>query len=142
MAVVVVLLLIGGATYFVWSQQRTQASPTATPAGSATPVAPSEPAQLQQARALEQDELYVEAVKLLDEYLKNNPQAADAAAISARIAELKKFQGLLAVAELEMNQKDYAAAERDFSEALKLRPNSHRAQIGLAEAKARLSNPR
>lgn len=143
MAVIAVLLLIGGAAmYFIWSQQRTQASPTATPDGGVTPAAPSEPAQLQQARALEQDELYVEAVKLLDEYLKNNPQAADAAVISARIAELKKIQGLLAVAELGMSQKDYAAAERDFSEALKLRPDSRRAQVGLAEAKAHLSNSR
>jgi cytochrome c-type biogenesis protein CcmH/NrfG len=41
-----------------------------------------------------------------------------------------------------MNQKDYAAAERDYSEALKLRPDSRRAQTGLAEAKARMANPR
>jgi serine/threonine-protein kinase len=141
---VVTLLLVGAAAaYFIWSRQSTHASPTDTPISSATPaVAPSENPQLQQARAMEQDERYVEAIKLLDEYLKNNPPAADAATVSARVAALRKVQGLLAVAELGMNQKDYAAAERDFSEALKLRPESRRAQVGLAEAKARLSNPR
>ncbi|HMY76080.1 MAG TPA: protein kinase, partial [Blastocatellia bacterium] len=149
MAVVAVLILIGaGTAYFIWSQQHTQASPTGTSVNGALPhvretaVAPTANPQLQQAQAKEQDELYVEAVRLLDEYLKHNPQAADAATVAARIAELKKIQGALALAELGLNQKDYAAAERDFSEALKLRPESRRAQIGLAEAKARLSNSR
>ncbi len=144
LAVVAALVLIGGAAaYLVWSQQRTQASLTATPTAGTSPVAaPSENAQLQQAQAKEQDELYVEAIKLLDDYLKRNPQAADAATIAARITELKKIQGALALAELGLNQKDYAAAERDFSEALKLRPESRRAQIGLSEAKARMTKPR
>jgi serine/threonine protein kinase len=143
-AAVVVLLLAGAVgAYFIWSQQSTQASPTNAPISSATPaVAPSENPQLQQARTMEQDERYVEAIKLLDEYLQTNAQAADAATISSRVANLKKVQGLLTVAQLGLNQKDYAAAERDFSEALKLRPDSRRAQIGLAEAKARLANPR
>lgn len=144
MAVAVALLLVGAAAaYFIWSQQGTQASPTDTPVSIATPAAaPSENPQLQQARAKEQDELYAEAIRLFDDYLKNNPQAADTATVSAHVAELKKLQGLLAVAELGMNQKDYAAAERDYSEALKLRPESRRAQTGLAEAKARMANPR
>lgn len=144
MAVAVALLLVGAAAaYFIWSQQGTQASPTDVPVNATTPAAaPSENPQLQQARAKEQDELYVEAIRLFDDYLKNNPQAADTATVSAHVAELKKLQGLLAVAELGMNQKDYAAAERDYSEALKLRPDSRRAQTGLAEAKARMANPR
>jgi serine/threonine protein kinase len=144
LAGIVALLLVGAVTaYFIWSQQSTQASPTGAPISSATPaITPSENPLLQQARTMEQDERYVEAIKLLDEYLKNNPQAADAATNATRVAELKKLQGLLAVAELGMNQKDYAAAERDYSEALKVRPDSRRAQVGLAEAKARLASPR
>ncbi len=62
----------------------------------------------------------------------------DAAQISARMADLKKLQGLLTVADLELSQQDYEAARRDYSEALKLRPESKRAQAGLAEAESRL----
>ena len=59
----------------------------------------------------------------------------DAAALTIRLTELKKLQGLLGLAEVEMSQRDYTAAKRDYSEALKLRPESKRAQTGLTEAK-------
>jgi uncharacterized protein HemY len=74
--------------------------------------------------------------------LQANPQAVDAPAISARVGELKKLQGLLAIAELEIKQQDFEAARSDFAEALKLRPDSQRAQAGLKEAEGQLARPR
>lgn len=146
---VILLLLAAAAGIYFFLQSRNAKSTTEAVTSTAatvtvpTPaVAPPKDERLRQARTLEQEEHYVEAIKLYDEYLQANRQAADAEAVSALVAELKKVQGLLAVAELEIGKKDYPAAKRDFSDALKLRPNSKRAQTGLAQAETQSAHPR
>jgi serine/threonine-protein kinase len=140
---VLVIGAIGAAAYFLLLRS------SGSPAGSAalstvapTPTAAPPDARLQQARDAEQQERYVEAIKLFEAYLQANPQAADKVAINARIEAIKKLQGLLAVAELEIKQQDFEAARRYFAEAIKLRPDSQRAQAGLKEAESQLARPR
>lgn len=137
-AILLCLIAAAGA-YFLWSQNSPSAETSvATASPTATPVIAKEDDHLKPMRDLEQQERYADAIKLYGEYLHANSQAADAAAISARLTDLKKLQGLLTVADLELSKQDYAAAKRDYSEALKLRPTSKRAQIGFAEADAKL----
>ncbi len=139
-AVLLCVLAVAGA-YFLWSRTSPSSETpvtTASPASSTVPVAVQEDEHLKPIRELEQQERYAEAIKLYADYLQTNLQATDAIQISARLAELKKLQGLLTVADLELSKQDYEAARRDYSEALKLRPESKRAQAGLTEAEAGL----
>jgi serine/threonine-protein kinase len=141
-ALVILLALAAAAFVFLKTNGETSASissPTTQP--TAQPIA-QEDARLKQGQEAEAQERYADAIKLYNEYLQEHAQAADAATIAARVAELKKLQGLLSVAELGMNQQDYAAAKRDYSEALKLRPDSKRAQDGLAKAEYYLTGAR
>jgi serine/threonine-protein kinase len=142
----IALIIIGVIAYFL--VLRNSGSPaasasvtTSTPASTATPAA-VEDSRLQRARDAEGQENYVEAINLYDDYLRNSPQAADRSSVSSRLEELKKLQGLLTVAELELKQQDFAAAQRDFAEALKLRPDSKRALTGLKQAEGELAHPR
>jgi serine/threonine-protein kinase len=139
-AILLCVLAVAGA-YFLWLRTSTaEESPatTALPASPTIPTAAQEDERLKPMRELENQEHYAEAIKLYADYLQANAQATNAAQISARMAELKKLQGLLTVADLELSKQDYEAARRDYSEALKLRPESKRAQDGLAEAESRL----
>lgn len=137
-AILLCLIAAAGA-YFLWSPNSPSAETSvATASPTATPVVTKEDDPLKPMQELEQQERYADAIKLYGEYLQANSQAADAATISARLTDLKKLQGLLTVADLELSKQDYAAAKRDYSEALKLRPTSKRAQTGFAEADAKL----
>ena len=138
-AILLCMLAVAGA-YVFWPQSATSnetSAATAPPATTAPPAA-QEGDRFKPMRDLEQQERYAEAIKLYGDYLQANSQAADAADISARLADLKKLQGLLTVADLELSQRDYEAAKRDYSEALKLRPESKRAQAGLTQSEAGL----
>jgi serine/threonine-protein kinase len=140
---VVIVGVVATAAYFLLLRSgASSAGGAALSRATPTPTAAPPDARLQQAREAEQQERYAEAIKLFDAYLQANPQAADKAAINARIEEIKKLQGLLAVAELEIKQQDFEAARRYFAEALKLRPDSQRAQAGLKEAESKLARPR
>ena len=128
--------------FWFWQQNRLAAAPattaTVTTAPSAPPANPIEDEQLRQARAAEAEENYRDAIQRYESWMAANPQTPEAVALNARVALLKRVQGLLAIAELGLKQKDYAAARRDFAEALKLRRESKRAQAGLMEAEAGL----
>ncbi len=137
-----IVLAVIAAAYFFASRNSGPPVAGATPSSSEPAPAAAEDARLQQARDAEQQERYVEAIKLFEAYLQANPQAADKAAINARVEEIKKLEGLLAVAELEIKQQDFEAARRYFAEAIKLRPDSQRAQAGLKEAEGQLARPR
>ncbi len=146
----VALLVAGTAGYYLFlrsGEPRDNSIPAQTgtaggsTAGSAIAPAVSqvEDDRLRQAREFEQQERYVDAIKLYGEYLSSNPQAPDAARFIEHAANLKKVQGLLTIAELELSQNDFAEAKRDFAEALILRPESKRAQKGLEEAENSLA---
>lgn len=139
-AIVVLALLvlgaIGGTAYYFLRPGVSAGAPPpiaeASPVSS--PAAPRQEEPLQPARAAEAQENYREAVQLYEAYLAANPQAADASALRTRIALLKRAQGLLTAAELELGKDDFSAAARDFSEALQLLPGSRRARNGLTQA--------
>jgi eukaryotic-like serine/threonine-protein kinase len=149
LSVCLLTLALAVAGYFVWRQYRSQedeasmgstmisASPPAVI--TATPIVLQEDARLKQAREHEQQELYTEAIKLYDEYIKANPQTTDLSKLSAQVGELKKMQGLLSTAEFAMSRKDFKAARQDFAAALEIRPDSKRAQHGLAKAESLLA---
>ncbi len=117
--------------------ERTGATPGLSPPP-ASPVAAENPL-LNQAREQEQQENYIEAIKLYQSYLNGNPQAANHQQVMAHQEGLKKFQGLLTIARLEMDKEDYRQAQRSYDEALKLRPDSKLARAGSEEAKAKLA---
>jgi hypothetical protein len=54
--------------------------------------------------------------------------------VAEHLTRLKKFQGLLTAAELEMKQQDYRAAMRDYKAALMMKPESKLAKAGFDEA--------
>ncbi len=93
-------------------------------------------AKLIRAREYERQERYWEAIAMYEDYLSSHARAADAAVVAEHVARLKKFQGLLTAAELEMKQQDYRAAMRDYRAALMIKPESKLAQAGLDEAVA------
>jgi tetratricopeptide (TPR) repeat protein len=136
-----VVAAIGVATFWFWRQHdsaATGASNAITAAPSAPPVVPIEDDRLRRARAAEEQENYRDAIQQYEAYLAANPRTTEAAALQDRVALLTQVSGKLAMAELELKQKDYAAARRDFAEAIKLRRESKRAQAGLMEAEAGL----
>ncbi|QQS47416.1 MAG: protein kinase [Acidobacteriota bacterium] len=139
------LLIAAAAGYFLLGNggeaSNAPVQPATDQAASQAPaVSQVESDQLREARASEEREDYPEAIRLYDEYVKSNPGASDATA--RKTEALKKLQGLLTIAELELSQDDFAAAKRDFTEALKLRPESKRAQKGLEDAEKGLAAQR
>ncbi len=149
----IAVVTIAATAYFLWKPSNssideasaavTNTSPITTPSQNApTPQVEPVAIAVQQARAAEQEERYADAIKLYDDYLRDNPQTKDTDTIKTLVVELKKLQGLLTVAELELKQQDFAAAKRDFGEALKLRPESKRIQTGLTEAETKLPRSR
>jgi tetratricopeptide (TPR) repeat protein len=145
------VLIAVAAAYFVWSRgadsqvatasETPSVSPSVTPSATstATTTANAENEQVKQARIAEEQERYAHAIKLYDEYLTANPQASDHSAIAKQVAELRTLNGHLQMAKFFMDKNDVADAHKDYSNALKLRPESKLAQAGLAEANARLS---
>jgi len=97
--------------------------------------------QLKSAREAEQQERYTDAIRLYDEYLPANQSAPDYPAVRNHLAEVKKFNGHLAIARTFMDKGDFGEARKDYAEALKLRPDSKLARDGLAAAEARLPPP-
>jgi serine/threonine protein kinase len=110
---------------------------TASPAATTTPApAVQEDDRIRRARVAEGEERYPEAIKLYGDYLTANPNAADYASVKAHLDDIKKFNGHLAAAKFFLDKGDFAEAETDYAEALKLRRDSKLAQAGLAAAKA------
>jgi serine/threonine protein kinase len=110
------------------------------PARSAPPVMEEAHANatLKAARDAEQEERYAAAIRLFEEYMRANPEAPDYPAVRNHVADLKKFNGLLAIAKTFMEKRDYLEARKDYAEALRLRPDSKLARDGLAAAEAAL----
>jgi tetratricopeptide (TPR) repeat protein len=159
-AVIVVALAAAGAFLFTrQSDAQPAASDNPSPAPSVAPspsvqptvaVAPTRQptaaantvktggVDLNLASTYERSELYKEAVEVYKKYLSANPNAPDAAEVSNRLSRAQKIQGLLAIAKVELDNRDYRAARRDYSEVLMLNPESNRAKAGLSEAEAHL----
>ena len=114
-------------------------SPVQTGAVGARTKADSAPADssfLTQARSLEARERYPEAIQKYEEYLRRNPNAADAALISGYLATLRQFQGLMTAGSTALENGRFAEARQNLAEALRLRPESQLAKSGLARCEA------
>jgi tetratricopeptide (TPR) repeat protein len=106
-------------------------TPSVTPVASTTPsnatptpAAAQEEPELIKARAAEAEERYQDAIRLYGEYqvkhaLDNDPRVRE---ILDHKLELEKFFGLVNTGLFEMNMGDYAEAERNYKDALMLRP--------------------
>jgi len=131
-----ITLLAGSGAAIMFLKQSSASSSTATeiPGATPTPAAAQEDARLKQAREAETQERYKDAINLYTEYLRENYQAPNAAALTTHRDKLKELSGLLISADIEMKNRDYEAAKRTYSDALKLRKESERAQDGLAKA--------
>ncbi|HZS09105.1 MAG TPA: protein kinase [Blastocatellia bacterium] len=152
-AVAVIVLALLAGVYFLLNRGGAEQSARAdtsvtdsTPAPTPAPSIQSQPAEedagLKQARAWEESENYREAIALYESYRNKHPDAPDAQATFERSQSLKKLTGLLASADLAMKQQDYAAAQRDYEEALRLRPDSKLAKLGAEEARKKLAGKR
>lgn len=116
-------------------------SPSTTPAAIHTPARPRPPAgdssALRQARQSEENELYPQAIRQYETYLRRNPTAPDAQMVAETLVNLRQLQGLLVAAQSAMETRKYGLARQNYTEALKLRPDSKLARNGLSEVDAK-----
>jgi tetratricopeptide (TPR) repeat protein len=113
-------------------------SSTTTPGPAPTPAAAQEDWRLKKAREAEANERYYDAIILYGQYLAEHALDTDPGVkeIQTRKTRLDEFFALINQGEFQTNIKDYAAAERSYTEALKLRPDSKLAQAGLKKAQS------
>jgi serine/threonine protein kinase len=126
----------------------TGGSPTplpATPEAKATPTpdvveaTSGDLSKLERARDSEGKGLFTQAEKRYEEYLRSQPNAADAAMANGELENLRKFVSYLRKARAASKRLDFARARTNFSEALKLRPYSRVVRTELDRAQKRLS---
>jgi eukaryotic-like serine/threonine-protein kinase len=141
----VVLLAVAGIAFVLLKPGGAIATNDPTPTPDVTPVAatPSpavkqEEPELVNARQAEADERYQEAIMLYGQYqvkhaLDNDPGVRE---ILDHKLQLEKFFGFVNMGLFEMNKGDYSEAERNYADALMLRPDSKVAQDGLKKAKS------
>jgi hypothetical protein len=115
-------------------------APDATPIGAATltPADTQDDERLKKAREAEANERYYDAILLYGQYLVDHALDRDPAVEKIRTHQtrLNEFYSLINLGESRTITGDYAAAERDYTEALKLRPDSRLAQAGLKKAQS------
>jgi len=112
---------------------------TKKPKPSATPApASAEKMNFKLAQSLEQRESYEEAIKVYKDYIDRNPLSADANIVSSYVDELRKMQLALALGDKAMSERMYPVARKHYLRALTLRPNSRRANEGLADAETNI----
>lgn len=139
-AAFILLAVVAGAAFMFMKQSSASSSTatnisTPTPTLTPTPAAQEDP-RLKRAREAEAEERYRDAIILYNEYAAANALAPRTKEIQAHSTKLGEFYGLVNMGEFEMNKQDYAEAERNFTDALKLRPDSKLAQAGLEKAKS------
>jgi serine/threonine protein kinase len=142
-AAFIALLVVGGVAFLFLKQSDTLSpapttSSTTTPGPTPAPDAMQEDARLKKAREAEANERYSDAIIQYGDYLVEHALDTDPGVkeIQARKARVEEFFILINQGEFQTNTKDYAAAERSYTEALKLRPDSKLAQAGLKKAQS------
>jgi eukaryotic-like serine/threonine-protein kinase len=139
----IALLVVAGVAFLFLKQSG--ASPSAPTTGSTTNTGPAqtpgvvqEDARLKKAQEAEANERYYDAITLYGQYLAEHALDTDPGVkeIRTRKTRLDEFFSLINQGEFQTNIKDYAAAERSYTEALKLRPESNLAQAGLKKAQS------
>jgi tetratricopeptide (TPR) repeat protein len=100
---------------------------------------PPDNISLKQARAFEEQERYSEAIQKYEDPLRRYPAAAEAQAISDRLLTLRQFQGSVTAANVAMERRRFGIARQNYKQALRLRPDSELAKLGLIEAESRIN---
>ncbi len=117
----------------------TDATPSPQVMHKTKPVMPApDNALLKQARAAEQRESYPEAIQKYEDFLRRYPTASEARSIADKLVLLRQFQGLMTAAKTAMEMRRFGVARQNYTEALKLRPESETAKAGLTEAESRI----
>jgi len=116
-------------------------SAAVTPTPAVPPPAPAAGAGnlLFQAKALEDQEQYDEAIAKYREYQQANRGSAESGLAISRINILANVKRLLAEAQADMQMGRYLAAREKYRTAMQLKPNSQTARAGFAEARAKAS---
>lgn len=143
----VVVLAVAGAAFVLLKPGGAIATNDPTPTPNVTPVAATpSPAVTQEepevikARAAEAEERYQDAIILYGQYqIKHalddkDPRVRE---ILDHKLELEKFFGFVNMGLFQLNMGDFAEAERNYADALMLRPDSKLAQEGLNKAKSK-----
>jgi tetratricopeptide (TPR) repeat protein len=92
------------------------------------------------ANNLEQQERYIEAAEIYQDYLTRNPNAPDANKVSSYMSWLRRVQAALDAGDSAMKARRYIQAIKLYERALTLRPESQRAKAGLQEAGTEIKN--
>jgi serine/threonine protein kinase len=135
------------------SEAPTASASTPTPisvvsaASAATPEPTPYPAEvssgdmgkLRRAREGESRGYFRQSIKRYEEYLRSNPNQADAAMAAAELERVRKFVEYLREARLAAKRQNFAKARLSYIEALKLRPYSKVARDELDQTEKRLS---
>ncbi|MFN0121257.1 MAG: protein kinase domain-containing protein [Blastocatellia bacterium] len=113
-------------------------------ATSATPetVTALDDSSVRDGRDHEAQERYRDAIASYEAFLRNHPNAPTASAVSGQLGQLKQFYATLATARQQLEQRDYEGAERDFKQAMMLRPDSRQARTGYEDARTGLRRER
>jgi serine/threonine protein kinase len=139
----IALLVVAGGAFLIL--KKSDASPTAPTTGSTTTSGPTpipgvaqEDERLKKAREAEANERYYDAIILYGQYLAEHALDTDPGVkeIQTHKSRLDEFFSLINLGEFQTTTKDYAEAERSYTEALKLRPDSKLAQAGLKKAQS------
>ncbi len=113
-----------------------------TPAPPSTPKAMSAPGDLlAQARVLEDNDKYTEAIAKYGEYQRSNPGFVNEEKASNRINFLNNVRRLLAEAQADMQAGRYIVAREKYKNALRLKPISQAARAGFEEAQSKAPYP-
>jgi serine/threonine protein kinase len=145
----IALVFVAGVGFLLLKQSSvlsSTATNTSKPTPEVTPTTavPPEDSRLKLAREAEAEERYKDAIMIYGEYLVDHaldtsPRVKE---IQNHKSKLSEFYGLVNLGQFEMNKQDYAAAERNYIDALKLLPESKLAQAGLEKAKSLQTNRR
>jgi serine/threonine-protein kinase len=111
---------------------------TPIPAATPTPDATQDDERLKKAREAEANERYYDAILLYGQYLVDHALDKDPGVekIRAHQTNLNEFYSLINQGEAHTITGDYATAERKYTDALRLRPDSKLAQAGLKKAQS------
>jgi serine/threonine protein kinase len=117
------------------------AASAATPAPTPYPteVSSGDAGKLRRAREAESRGFFRQSMKRYEEYLRSNPNQADAALAAGELERLKKFVDYLREARIASKRQNFAKARLSYAEALKLRPYSRVARSELDQTERRLS---
>jgi serine/threonine protein kinase len=133
-------LLLAGAVFGVYRFSQPEAEGDVQAVMTKVEPAPAT-ITLDKAEVLVRQELYDEAIAAYESYLRRNPDVDSADKVAAKIAEIRKFQGLIETARVATGENNLAVARQSYAEALQLNPASNIAKTGLAEAERKLAVP-